>query len=348
MPQPFFTIAIPTYNRHQLLRETLDSVLSQDFTDFEVIVGNDYTAEELTGELLGIADSRIRFINYPQNLQEVGNMNALLEMAVGRYFTWLFDDDLFEPGFLKTAHKCLVKTSFPPALFSSFRMLKVNEEFKPRKVHNSTLGQYSGPEFLRWYCALRPQLASTCGLFDTVRIRTEVGGAERLCSSAIGLYSEFLFLIKCGRLDRIVFIDAPFYVFRRHAESWSESNLEMDTHLEAAQELIRRSAEVLRHPSLIMDFGTNLQKICLIHIITFAHKSARYEFAKKRPSSLVTTYQALKRFHCEYVRTIKMFAAQGGVQSFKLYISFLKTLLLSNYTIVRLIAHFYSLKRRNI
>ena len=49
-------------------------------------------------------DPRIRFVNHPTNLREVGNMNALLREATGRYFTWLFDDDLYEPGFLKAAY----------------------------------------------------------------------------------------------------------------------------------------------------------------------------------------------------------------------------------------------------
>jgi glycosyltransferase involved in cell wall biosynthesis len=81
--RPFFSIGVTTYNRHELLRETLNSILAQSFTDFEVIVGNDYTQEVLTGEMLGITDPRIRFVNHPRNLREVGNMNALLEMAKG-------------------------------------------------------------------------------------------------------------------------------------------------------------------------------------------------------------------------------------------------------------------------
>ena len=40
---PFFSIGVTTYNRRELLKCTLDSIIKQKFSDFEVIVGNDYT-----------------------------------------------------------------------------------------------------------------------------------------------------------------------------------------------------------------------------------------------------------------------------------------------------------------
>ena len=39
---PFFSIGVTTYNRKELLKQTLISIINQTFTDFEVIVGNDY------------------------------------------------------------------------------------------------------------------------------------------------------------------------------------------------------------------------------------------------------------------------------------------------------------------
>jgi len=342
--KPFFTIGVPTYNRHDLLRETLNAVLSQGFGDFEIIVGNDYQAEVLTGEMLGISDPRIRFVNHPDNLREVGNMNALLEMASGRYFTWLFDDDLYEPGYLQTAHDCLVETGFPPALFPSFRMMKVSEQFHPREVRFTAMVELTGREFLRRYSADRPDLASTCGLFDTVALRDNVGGVEELCASAIGIYCEYLFLVKCALFDRIICIDAPFYVFRRHADSWSETNLELETHLVAGRELIRRSGEVLRHPTLVEDFTANLMKICKIHIITFAYKAARVEFARNG-LCVETVYRAFSR-HCnELLGTRKRYLDQGGSAGLLSSFSFFRTLLHCQYLVLRLLLHFQTMRR---
>jgi glycosyltransferase involved in cell wall biosynthesis len=235
--RPFVTIGVPTYNRHDLLRQTLLSILAQSFADFEVIVGNDYTAEVLSGEMLGITDPRIRFVNHPSNLREVGNMNALLGMATGRYFTWLFDDDLYQPNFLQTAHDSLAQSGFPPAFFSSFTMLREGEAFCPASLPYRTMEVLTGREFLRRYSARQPEIVSTCGLFDTETLRRVAGGVEELCASAIGVYCEYLFLVRCALLKKIVYADAPLVLFRIHPDSWSENSSELSKYIEAGKGL---------------------------------------------------------------------------------------------------------------
>jgi hypothetical protein len=219
-------------------------------------------------------------------------------------------------------------------------MLRVNESFQPRKLTNGTLTEFTGREFLRWYSADRPQIASTFGLFDTDKLRSIVGNVESLSPSAIGLYSEFHYLAKCALLDRIVYIDAPYYVFRRHADSYSESNLDLDNHLVAGHELVRRSAEVLRHPTLVDDFSANLQKICFIHIITFAYKSGRLELALNK-FGVGAAYRALSRHWKESLKTRKIFLEQGGNSCFHVKMAFLKVNLFCIYLIVRHVADYF-------
>ena len=343
--QPFFTIGVPTFNRLDLLREALNSVLAQDFTDFEIIVGNDYTSEKLTVDLIGITDPRIRIINHPLNLREVGNMNSLLELALGRYFTWLFDDDLYEPNFLQTAHDCLEKAGFPHALFSSFRMLKVGEKFESRKVNYNSKVELTGRDFLNRYSARNPEIASTCGLFDTAALRSIVGGVEELSASTYGYHCEYLFLAKCALLNRIIYIDAPFYVFRRHADSASESTLDLENYLIAGQELIQRCAVILRNPTLVDNFSDNLFKFSTIHIITFAYLSSRFEFSLNK-FGIGTFYRALYLHWNESLRTRELYISQGGDNTFSNGLAFIKVNIFCWYLIVRHLAHFFNRGRR--
>ena len=123
---PFFSIGVTTYNRPEMLKQTLMSIRAQTFADFEVIVGNDYAQEPLSAEFLGITDSRIRFINHPQNLGEAGNMNTLLNMSRGRYFTWQCDDDLYAPNFLGEVHSALVEFNYPTCVFTAYEFIYGN------------------------------------------------------------------------------------------------------------------------------------------------------------------------------------------------------------------------------
>jgi glycosyltransferase involved in cell wall biosynthesis len=278
--RPFFSIGVPTFNRHELLRETLSSIVVQDFADFEVIVGNDYTGEVLAGEMLGIDDRRIRFVNHPRNLREVGNMNALLAAARGRYFTWLFDDDLFEAGWLRTAHEVLVREEErPAALFPRYRVLQGEEPYRAREVDPGAVRRYTGRDFLGDFFRRRLDVISTTAFFETERFREMVGGVEELCDSAVGLYCEYLLLVKCALLGEIACIDAPYVVFRAHADSWGASNTEVHKYLEGGERLVRRCSEVLHHPDLREDLTRNLLGIGKIHLSKLCFAAMRSEAA---------------------------------------------------------------------
>ena len=325
MPQPFFSIAITTYDRHDLLKEALASILSQSFTDFEVIVGNDYQAEELTAGMLGISDPRVRIINHPQNLQEVGNMNALLRAAKGRYFTWLFDDDLYEPGFFQAAHDGLAETGFPQALFPSYRVVNATEVALSKEIIRGKVQMFTGRQYLHQYLTGRLKIISTCGFFDTDVLRSTIGGMERLALSAIGLNSEFHFLVKCALFERIAFIDAPFAIFRAHEASWTVANTELNTYLEAGPALVRRCAEVLRHPTLSDDLEFNLRGICKLHVVyPFALKAAAFEFVQNG-FGLYSAYRTLARLKQEVSKIRKLYITESGDDGYYSKLFFLVT-----------------------
>ncbi len=318
--QPFFTIGVPTLNRHDLLRETLHSILAQDFTDFEVIVGNDYTQEILSGAMLGISDPRIRFVNHPRNLREVGNMNALLEAATGRYFTWLFDDDLFDPGFLKAAHDILAKENFPPVVFPGYRELREGTPAVQLKVTPGEPVRLTGRGFLRAYFSRRLDVISTTGFFETVNFINTVGGVEELCDSVVGLYCEYLLLVKCALLEQIVYIDAPYVVFRVHADSWGASNTELHKYLQGGERLVRKCAEVMRHPELRQDLEKNLIGVSKIHLAKLCFVTLRAEAASS-PLSPLAIGRALKLIFREIKKIKKTVIAESG-GSFRLHLNF--------------------------
>lgn len=312
--QPFFTIGVPTYNRHGLLIKTLESILAQNFTDFEVIVGNDYTAEILTGEMLGITDPRIRFVNHPVNLREVGNMNALMASANGRYFTWLFDDDLFESDFLNIGYQALVQNNFPDAFFSSYRVITDNNTPEPLAVLLPSPELFSGREFLLRYSASRPDIISTCGLFRTDQLLNITGGLEQLSESKMGLYCEYLLLVCCGLLENIVFINAPLVIFRAHSGSWGENNMELGIYPATGRKLIQRCKQVLDIPKFTDVNNNILMEICRTHLFTYFHRVVQYELALKN-SKLIYALRYRQKYFREVYNTAVLFAELTG-QSF--------------------------------
>lgn len=100
---PKVSIGMPVYNGARFIREALDSLLTQTFTDFELIVSdnasNDGTSEIC--EMYAINDSRIRYIRQPENRGAVANFQFVRDEARGEYFIWAAADDLQSEKFLE-------------------------------------------------------------------------------------------------------------------------------------------------------------------------------------------------------------------------------------------------------
>ena len=115
--KPLVTVCIPTYNGQAFLRECMDSVLSQTFTDFEIVVVDDHSSDS-TVEILEeyrTRDPRIRVSKNPRNLGLVGNWNRCVELAHGEWIKFVFQDDLVSPTCLeKLVSAC--GTGFPMAV----------------------------------------------------------------------------------------------------------------------------------------------------------------------------------------------------------------------------------------
>jgi glycosyltransferase involved in cell wall biosynthesis len=101
---PFFSVVIPAYNVQDYIKQTLDSVFNQTYTDFELIVVNDGSTDNTLEVLQGISDPRLRIINQ-DNGGECRARNRGMAEAYGGYLAFLDADDIWLPYHLQIAHK---------------------------------------------------------------------------------------------------------------------------------------------------------------------------------------------------------------------------------------------------
>jgi glycosyltransferase involved in cell wall biosynthesis len=108
MPKPpKVSICIPTYNRIDLFRATLRSVLCQSFTDFEIIVSDNASQEDISRLIQETNDPRIRFYEQSKNLGAAANFFYLQTLPKGEYVLYLCSDDLLLPDCLEKAVRVL-------------------------------------------------------------------------------------------------------------------------------------------------------------------------------------------------------------------------------------------------
>lgn len=106
MPQPKVSVVIPAYNSMKYLPDTLKSVWHQTYTDFEVILVNDGSSDNIKEWASQIKDSRFKFISQP-NQGASAARNAGILASTGEYIALLDADDLWAPTKLETHVLCL-------------------------------------------------------------------------------------------------------------------------------------------------------------------------------------------------------------------------------------------------
>ncbi|MCU0537864.1 MAG: glycosyltransferase [Hydrococcus sp. Prado102] len=98
---PKVSVCIPTYNRANFLIYSVNSVLQQTYSDFELIICDDGSPDNTSEVVSQWNDSRIRYIKHPKNIGRSKNMRSGFEAATGEYFIKFDDDDGLTPEFLE-------------------------------------------------------------------------------------------------------------------------------------------------------------------------------------------------------------------------------------------------------
>lgn len=90
---PFVSFCISTYKRGNILKSTLESILRQDFNDYEVIISDNDIEESASDTVLSMNDSRFKYFANKKNLGMKPSFNKSLERSTGEYIVMMADDD---------------------------------------------------------------------------------------------------------------------------------------------------------------------------------------------------------------------------------------------------------------
>jgi len=108
---PKVSIGLPVYNGEKYLQLALDSILQQDYADFELII-SDNASTDATQDICrkyAAKDQRIRYYRNETNIGASGNYNQLVRLARGEFFKWAAHDDIHLPGFLRRCFETMAQ-----------------------------------------------------------------------------------------------------------------------------------------------------------------------------------------------------------------------------------------------
>lgn len=146
---PFFSVIIPTYNRADLITETIHSVLSQTLIDFEILVVDDGSTDD-TEMVIGRFFSNHEKVRYfkKANEERGAARNFGLEKATGEFALFFDSDDLMKPDYLSTLYEVIRKTPGIHFLATKYDFLQRDGRHKEAPIQSLPEGWYDRDFFL--------------------------------------------------------------------------------------------------------------------------------------------------------------------------------------------------------
>jgi len=126
---PRVSIGLPVYNGEKYLGEALRSLLTQDYSDFELIIADNASSDgtEEIARLNALGDTRIRYYRNPDNIGAGPNFRRVFDLARGEFFKWACADDMHYPGHLRRCVE-LLSAAPPEVVLVTPRAFLIDEE----------------------------------------------------------------------------------------------------------------------------------------------------------------------------------------------------------------------------
>lgn len=113
-----FSVLLPTRNRLDLLTYAIETVRRQDYSDWEIIVSDNFSEEDIASYVRSLNDPRIKYFRTDKFIPVTDNWNNALDKSDGEYVIMLGDDDCLMQGYFSTLYKLITKYNAPDFIYT--------------------------------------------------------------------------------------------------------------------------------------------------------------------------------------------------------------------------------------
>ena len=203
-PDALVSIVLPTYNGSKYIRQSIRSCLAQSYRNFELIVVDDGSRENIAAIVAEFDDSRIRYVRHEKNKGLPETLNTGFRQATGALLTWTSDDNYYAPDAIERMAGFLRRHRAVSFVYTSMHI--IDDDGAPM---HPPLRPALPPDELR-----AQNCVGACFLY-TREVYRDIGDYSR----AAVLVEDYDYWVRVSKRFRMQRLFAPLYYYRHHAGS---------------------------------------------------------------------------------------------------------------------------------
>ena len=206
---PLITVLMAVYNGEKYLREAIESILTQSYTDFEFLIINDGSSDRTEEIIVSYNDERIRYIKNDKNLKLIASLNKGLDLAKGEYIARMDADDISLPNRLEKQVIFMENNISHVLIGSRIHSFGAANDFGSLKLNSDEI--------------VLKLISNNCIYHSTVMLRTKLLKSNRYNKNYLHA-EDYEFWTRCSQLGKLEVIEDVLLKYRVHSESISQSN----------------------------------------------------------------------------------------------------------------------------
>lgn len=213
MEEPLVSVLMPTYRRPQLLRKALASAVKQTYRNLQIIVRDNASGDETPDVVRSFTDSRILFLQAPENEGPNRNGAECMRHAKGKYFFPLCDDDFISENYISVLAGYMENDSEIMAGYGATNVINERDEIIRQLVPKGTV-KYDAVETIRAWCNESLPLLSGVHFLCRMSFFLALGYRHVFPD---GHNSDNAIFVAAGIRGKVLFTDKCIFSYRLHS-----------------------------------------------------------------------------------------------------------------------------------